>query len=102
MKHFLIKYRLKSGTEEQRRQEMTAFIAAMRGDPAVAGRISYRCMKVPGKTDYWHIVAAQDEAVAALQGQDYFKRYTDQTKAAAGGAVEVVPLELIAETGAAS
>ena len=98
MKHFLIKYRLQAGTEEQRRGEMEAFIAAMAGDPAVKGRISYRCMKVPGKADYWHIVAAEDEAVKALQAQDYFKRYTDQTKLAAGGTVEVIPLEAIAET----
>ena len=98
MKHFLIKYQLKAGTEEQRRQEMVAFIAAMDGDPAVKGKISYRCMKVPGRADYLHIVAAQDEAVKALQTQDYFKRYTDQTKTAAGGSVEVIPLDVLAET----
>jgi len=99
MKHFLIKYQLKAGSEEQRRQEMVAFIAAMGQDPAIGGKISYRCMKVPGKSDYWHVVTAEDEAVKALQGQDYFKRYTEQTKLAAGGEVEVIPLESIAETG---
>lgn len=98
MKHFLIKYQLKAGTEDQRRQDMVAFIAAMEKDPAIKGKISYRCMKVPGKADYMHIVAAQDEAVQALQSQPYFKNYTDQTKTAAGGSVEVIPLEVIAET----
>lgn len=98
MKHFLIKYSLKSGTEDQRKQEMVAFIAAMEKDPAVAGKIAYRCAKVRGTSDYFHVVAAEDDAVAALQSQDYFKRYTDQTKIAAGGGVEVIPLEVLAET----
>jgi hypothetical protein len=98
MKHFLIRYQLKAGTEEQRKQEMIAFIAAMDGDPAMTGKISYRCARVRGGADYIHIVAAEDEAVAALQGRDYFKAYTDQTKHAAGGAVEVIPLDVVAET----
>jgi hypothetical protein len=98
MKQFLIKYQLKVGTEAQRRDEMVAFIAAMNGDPAVKGRISYRCMKVPGKPDYWHIVTAEDDAVKALQGREYFKRYTELTKHGAGGEVEVIPLELVADT----
>ena len=34
MKHFLITYRLKHGTEEQRHQEIDAFIAALDNDPA--------------------------------------------------------------------
>lgn len=37
-------------------------------------------------------------ATKALQSNDFFKRYTEQTRQVAGGAVDVVPLELIAET----
>ena len=34
----------------------------------------------------------------ALQSRDFFTRYNEQTKAAAGGEVEVFPLDLVAET----
>ena len=97
MKRFLIRYRLKHGSAEQRHGEMAAFIAALDGDPAFAGKIGYRCLK--GKDgDYYHIVTAEDEATQALQDRDFFKAYTAQTKTAAGGEVEVLPLELVAET----
>ena len=102
MKHFLIKYRLKSGHEERRRDEILAFIAALDGDPALRGNISYRCMKVRDGADYYHLVTAADDAVPALQSRDFFSRYTEQTDAAADGEVEVVPLELIADTAPAS
>jgi len=86
MKQFLIKYQLKVGTEEQRRDEMVAFIAAMNGDPAVKGRISYRCMKVPGKPDYWHIVTAEDDAsIVAMGGSGIESQPTRATEAAVRG-----------------
>jgi hypothetical protein len=99
MKHFLIKYRLKDGLEDQRRDEILAFIAAIDGDPALRGKISYRCMKARDGADYYHLVAAAGEdAVKALQSRDFFSRYTGQTDRAADGEVEVLPLELIADT----
>ena len=99
MKHFLITYRLKHGTEEQRHQEIDAFIAALDNDPALSGKISYRCMKVQGSSDYYHLAAAaDDEAIADLQSREFFSRYTEQTERAAGGEVEVSPLEIIADT----
>jgi hypothetical protein len=39
-----------------------------------------------------------DAAVQALQSRDFFKRYNEQTRAVAGGEVEVIPLEIVAET----
>jgi hypothetical protein len=36
--------------------------------------------------------------VKALQQHPSFSRYTDKTRAAAGGAVDVLPLEVVAET----
>jgi hypothetical protein len=36
--------------------------------------------------------------VKTLQSREFFSRYTEKTELAAGGDVEVVPLELIAQT----
>jgi hypothetical protein len=43
MKQFLIKYRLKSGSEERWHQDIVRFISALDNDPALRGKISYRC-----------------------------------------------------------
>ena len=98
MKHFLVKYRFTKGTKEGWHQEIAKFIAALDGDPALKGKISYRCMK--GKdTDYYHLAsAADDHAIKTLQERDFFKHYTERTKLVAGGEVEVLPLDIVAET----
>ena len=99
MKHFLIKYRFTTGSEEQWHRDIAAFIAAIDGDPALSGRITYRCMKVRGSSDYYHLAtAADDDAVQTLQSREFFSRYTGQTELAAGGDVEVLPLEVVAAT----
>jgi hypothetical protein len=99
MKHFLIKYHRQSGTEGDWHQDIARFIAALETDPALQGRISYRCMKSRNGADYYHLAAAADErAIKDLQERDFFKLYTEKTKLVAGGAVEVLPLEIIAET----
>jgi hypothetical protein len=99
MKYFLIKYRFTSGSEEQWHRDIAAFIAALDGDPALRGKITYRCMRARGGSDYYHLAtAADDDAVQTLQSRDFFSRYTGQTENAAGGEVDVVPLEIIAQT----
>jgi hypothetical protein len=99
MKHFLIKYRFKSGTPEEWHQDIARFIAALDGDPDLRGKISYRVMKIRDSGDYYHLAsAADDQAVKVLGQRDFFKRYTEQTKHVAGGEVEVSPLEIIGET----
>jgi hypothetical protein len=99
MKHFLIKYRLTNGAQEQWHQDIAAFISALQSDPALKGKISYRCMKSREGLDYYHLASAvDDQAIKALQAQDFFKRYTERTKLVAGGEVEVLPLDIIAET----
>ena len=56
-------------------------------------------MKERDGDGYYHLAASSDDgATKALQSKDFFKHYTEQTRQVAGGAVEVVPLELIAET----
>src|SRR5262245_8129717 len=100
MKYFLIKYQFKNGTREEWHKTMAAFVAALDGDPDLKGRISYRCMKSKDGSDYFHLAAAaDDQAPKALQAKDFFSQYTEQTKLVAGGEVQVVPLELVAETG---
>ena len=99
MKYFLIKYRFTAGSEEQWHRDIASFIAAIDGDPALNGKIAYRCMRVRGSSDYYHLAAAaDDDAVQTLQSRDFFARYTGLTEIAAGGNVEVLPLEVIAET----
>jgi len=58
MKQFLIKYRLKNGSEERWHQDIVRFISALDNDPALRGKISYRCMKSRGGSDYYHLATA--------------------------------------------
>ena len=99
MKHFLIRYQFKSGSREAWHQHIAQFISALDNDPELKGKISYRCLKERDGTGYYHLAAASDaEAISALQSRDFFRRYTEESKAVASGEVEVVPLEFIAET----
>ena len=100
MRQFLIKYQFKTGTEEAWHQHIAEFIAALDSDPDLKGKISYRCMKQKGSLSYYHLATVTDDrAGTALQSKDFFKRYTDETKrVAAGGEVEVVPLDMVGAT----
>jgi hypothetical protein len=99
MKQFLIKYRFSTGTKEEWHRDIAEFIANLDSDPVLKGRISYRCMKNAKDSDYYHLARAADEqAPKELQQRDWFKRYTEKTRLVAGGEVEVLPLEIIAET----
>lgn len=99
MKHFLIKYHFKNRSADEWHQEIARFIAALDNDPVLSGKISYRCMKVKESADYYHVAAAVDEqAVKALGRQDFFSHYTERCESVSGGTVEVLPLEIVAET----
>jgi hypothetical protein len=99
MKYFLIKYRRQNASPEAWHRDIAEFIAALDADPAVQGKISYRVMKSRDGIDYYHLAgAADDQASKALQERPFFPRYTEKTKHAAGGSVEVVPLEIVGET----
>jgi hypothetical protein len=99
MKSFLIRYRLQNASPEAWHKDVAEFIGALDSDPALQGKISYRCMKVRDSADYLHIAtAADDDAVKALQRSAFFSSYTDKTRKVAGGEVDVQPLEIVAET----
>lgn len=99
MKQFLIKYHFKNGSEEEWHKEISRFVYALNNDPALSGKISYRCMKNSKSSDYYHLASTTDEeAVKTLQSKDFFKHYTAQNKIVSDGSVEVIPLEIIAET----
>ncbi len=99
MKHFMIKYRFTTGTKEDWHRAVENFIAAINADPDIAGHISYRCMKRRDGDDYYHLAATDsDQATKALQSKTFFRPYTEATERVGGGHVEVVPLEIIAET----
>ena len=99
MKRFLIKYRFSAGTREDWHAEIARFIAALDSDPGLKGRISYRCLRARDGDDYYHLATTADDTAAKELGQrDFFKHYTEATKRASGGTVEVVPLDVIAET----
>ena len=99
MKQFLIKYRRQNGSQEDWHGRIGKFIAAIEADPALKGKIGYRCLKARDGADYYHVATVYDEAgQAALQQKDWFKRYTAATREVSGGTIEVVPLELVAAT----
>ena len=98
MKHFLIKYQFQAESAHEWHQEIARFIEALEADPVLSGKVSYRSMKGKG-SDYYHLASAVDDhAIKALGERDFFDRYTDRTDFVSGGTVEVVPLEIIAET----
>ena len=100
MKHSMIRYQFANGSEEEWRAEIARFIAELDSDPVIAGRIAYRVTKIRNQPAYFHLAAAtDDDAVKALQGSAFFKRYQEATRrVAADGKVEVVGIEVIAET----
>ncbi len=99
MKQFLIRYRRTEGTPEDWHREIAAVIAAIDADPALTGKIGYRCLKVRDGADYFHIATVHDEAGrVALQDRAFFKHYTQATRTIAGGMVDVTPIETVAET----
>ena len=99
MKRSMIRYQFKVGPQEAWHQQVTEFIAALDSDPDLKGKISYRCIKERNGTGYYHLAGAVDDAaVAALQGKEFFKRYQAETKRVGGGEVQVLGLELVAET----
>ncbi len=101
MKQFLIKYRHSNGTTEDWHKEIAKFIAGIDGDPALKGKVGYRCMKGRDSADYYHLATVFDDAGrVALQERPFFKHYTEATRSISGGTVEVIPLEVIAETAA--
>jgi hypothetical protein len=98
VKHFLIKYRFEQGSREEWHQAIAHFIEALESDPALAGKITYRAMKAEDP-EYYHLASAVDgDAVKALGEREFFKKYTETTEFVSAGGVEVVPLEIIAET----
>jgi hypothetical protein len=99
MKHFLIKYQFKEGAPDAWRQRIGEFIAALESDPELTGKIAYRVMKHRDGSGFYHLAAASDDqAAAALGRKDFFQSYAEETRRVAGGEVEVLPLELVAET----
>jgi hypothetical protein len=99
MKYFMIRYRRSHGSEADWHKHIADFIAQLDSDPAVKGKISYRCLKRRDGTDYFHIAGAVDEqAIKALQGSAFFPRYNEETRKVAGGEVEVIALDTVAET----
>jgi hypothetical protein len=56
-------------------------------------------MKSGKGPDYFHIATVHDPAaVEVLQQQPFFKQYNERTREVSNGGVEVLPLELVAET----
>lgn len=99
MKHFMIRYRFKEGSKDDWHRSIAAFVANIDGHPALKGKIRYRVMNIRGSDEYCHVAAAADDgAIQTLQSQDFFKGYNAETRRVAGGTVEVVPLDIVAET----
>ena len=101
MKHFMIKYQFRTGTQEAWHKEIGRFIRAINDDPELKGKISYRCMKNRDDGSYFHLAGvADDQAQKLLQSRDFFGRYAETMRQVAGGEVTVTPIELIDTTAA--
>jgi quinol monooxygenase YgiN len=101
MKRFLIAYtyRLDVDSRAAWHRQVADFIEQLDKDPALGGRIRYRCMKAGEGESYYHLAeVADDQAFEVLRERPYFKRYTEETKRVGGGSVDVTPLQTIAET----
>jgi hypothetical protein len=100
MKRFVIKYthHPESGPLEEWHKRVREFISALDGDAELMGRITYRCMKVKDSGDHYHLVEAEDDVPNLLAQREWFKAYTAETKRVAGGEIEVMSMETIAET----
>lgn len=99
MKYFLIKYTFTTGSPDAWHAEIARFITALENDPELSGKISYRCMKSKNGPECYHLAAAVDEQATKILGERaFFKHYTAESDVASGGTIEVVPLEIIAET----
>ncbi len=100
MKYFPTTYQFKDGSPDDWSDEIKRFVAGIEGDPALKGRISYRCMKADNASgSYFHLAAAEsDEAAKALQEREFFQRYTKESRRVSGGTLEVLPLAIVAET----
>jgi len=99
MKHFMIRYTFTEGTPEAWHAEIARFIAALEADPELRGKIAYRAMKVGNGPEYCHLAAVADESVPKTLGtRAFFEHYTAETERVGGGKVEVIPLEIVAET----
>jgi hypothetical protein len=96
----MIRYEFANGPEEEWRREIARFIAELDNDPIIAGRIAYRVTKARNGNTYTHLAAAtDDDAVKALQASAFFKKYQESTRRVAkDGKVEVVGIDLVAET----
>src|SRR5216683_1538745 len=94
---------LELAAQDAGRDLRRAVAAAQHAAPELKGKIGYRCMKGRDGADYYHLATVFDDtARVALQERAFFKHYTEATRTAAGGSVEVLPLEMIAETAAAA
>jgi len=99
MKHFMIRYELKSGVTEAWHQEIARFIKAIDSDPELTGRIGYRVLKNRDDGHYFHLASVADEdAQKALQSRDFFKAYSARTRDISGGEVTATPIEWIDQT----
>ena len=98
VKYNLIKYHFTNGSEDDWRREVEQFVKALNDDSGLRGKIAYRAMRTP-EGDYYHIAASVDDsATKELVHRDFFEAYTQKVEHASAGGVEVLPLEIIAET----
>ena len=100
MKSSMIRYEFANGSEAEWHAEIARFIAELDSDPVIAGRIAYRVTKVRNGTAYTHLAAAtDDDAIKAMQGSAFFKRYQEATRRVArDGKVDVTAIDVIGET----
>ena len=98
MRYNLIKYHLTNGNPDEWNREVASFVKAIDEDPSLRGKIAYRALRTEGG-DYYHLAVSVDEtATKELVSRDFFKQYAEKVEKASAGGVEVLPLEVVAQT----
>ena len=101
MKQFLIRYRRGGTDAETWHRDVAAFIAALDGDAELSGKIS-RIAACASPTATIICISPRRQTrppSRRCNPRDYFKRYNERTRqVAADGKVEVLKLDVVAET----
>jgi hypothetical protein len=90
----IIKYRHTTGTTEDWHREIASFITRLTASGA-QGRSAIAAGAATARTT---IISRCSTTRRIALARDFFKHYTEATRLVSGGSVEVVPLEMIAET----
>ena len=88
------------GPEEEWRAAMDAFIAAIDGDPDVAGKFTYQvAVADDGKTRFHWGRWDTQETLKTMQSRDYFAEFAGKVREFSGGGPTNTAHDVVTKTG---